>query len=62
MSKKVFRVFLECFNEDLFCDFVVALISLQLPGQKKGLFRSQSNAWVIRFPKIYNILNLLKNS
>ena len=35
---KVSMVFQECFNEVLFCDFVVARISSQLPEQKEGLF------------------------
>ena len=30
-------MFQECFNEVLFCDFVVAWISSQLPQQKEGL-------------------------
>ena len=38
--QSVSRVFKECFNEVLFCDFVVAWISLQLTGQKEGLFFS----------------------
>ena len=32
------NVFQECLNEALFCDFVVAWISSQLPEQKEGLF------------------------
>ena len=32
------RVFQECFNEVLFCNFIVAWISSQLPEQKEGLF------------------------
>ena len=40
ISKKVSSVFLECFNEVLFYDFVVAWISSQLPEQKEGLFSS----------------------
>ena len=43
MSKKVFRVFLECFNEDLFCDFVVASISSQLPEEGLFMMGSVSN-------------------
>ena len=35
---EVFRVFQECFNEVLFCNFVLAWISSQLPEQKGGLF------------------------
>ena len=37
-SKKVSLVFQECLNEVLFCDFVVAWISSQLPEKKEGLF------------------------
>ena len=37
-QKTVSGVFLECFNEVLFCDFVSAMISLQLPEQREGLF------------------------
>ena len=39
-SKKVSRVFQEYFNGILYCDFVDAWISSQLPEQKKGLFYS----------------------
>ena len=38
IKKKIARVFQECFNEVLFCNFVLAWISLKLPEQKKGLF------------------------
>ena len=38
ISKQVSRVFQECFIEVLFCNFVVAWISSQLPKQKEGLF------------------------
>ena len=38
MFKKVSRVFQECFNEVLFCNFVLVWISSQLPEQKEGLF------------------------
>ena len=41
VSKKVSRVFHECFNEVLLCNFVVAWISLQLPEQKEGLFKKR---------------------
>ena len=37
ISNKVSRVFQECFNAVLFCNFVLAWISLQLPEQKEGL-------------------------
>ena len=37
-KKEVSRVFQECFNEVLFCNFVLALISSQLLEQKEGLF------------------------
>ena len=40
--KKHFKgvsVFQECFNKVLFCDFVVAWISLQLPEHKEGLLK-----------------------
>ena len=40
ISKKVSRVLQECFNEVLFCNFVLAWISSQLPEQKEGLFFS----------------------
>ena len=43
-KKKVSRVFQECFNEVLFCNFVLALISSQLPEQKEGLFRSKKSS------------------
>ena len=36
-------VFQECFNEVLFCDFVVACISLLLAEQKEGLFLLEHN-------------------
>ena len=36
--KESVKVFQECFNKVLFCDFVVAWISSQLPEQKEGLF------------------------
>ena len=36
--KKISRVCQECFKEVLFCNFVVAWISSQLPEQKEGLF------------------------
>ena len=36
--KKVSNVFHECFKEVLFCNSIVAWISLQLPEQKEGLF------------------------
>ena len=38
IKKKVSRTFQECFNEVLFCNFVLARISSQLPEQKEGLF------------------------
>ena len=38
--KKISKVFLECFNEVLFYDFVVAWISSQLPEQKEGFFQA----------------------
>ena len=38
ISKKISRVFLECFNEVLLCNFVFAWISSQLPEQKEGFF------------------------
>ena len=41
ISKKVSRVFQECFDEILFCNMVVPWISLQLPEQKEGLFDLQ---------------------
>ena len=38
LKKKGLRVFQECFNEVLFCDFIVAWISSKLPDQDEGLF------------------------
>ena len=40
ISEKVSRVFQKSFNEVLFCNFVVAWISSQLPKQKVVLFSS----------------------
>ena len=47
--KKISKVFHECFNEVLFCNFVVAWISLQLQKQKKGLLSLKSMCWVCWF-------------
>ena len=38
ISKRGWRVFQECFTEVLFCNFIFAWRSLQLPEQKGGLF------------------------
>ena len=58
--KKISRVFQECFNKVLFCDFVVAWISSQLPEQKEGLFEhylvnisSKNREYVQGAKKIY---------
>ena len=40
LKKKVTRMFQECFNEVLFCNFFVVLHSSHLPEQKEGLFFS----------------------
>ena len=37
ISQKVSKVFQKSFDEVLFCNFVVAWISSQLPEQKEGL-------------------------
>ena len=38
--KQASRLFQGSFNEVLFCNFVLALISSQLPEQKEGLFKT----------------------
>ena len=53
MFTKSVKVFQECFNKVLFCDFVVAWISSQLPTRAEGglvsLYVIKSNAKEVNY-------------